>query len=104
MFLSLKEVFQLWQVDTSLMVLIQNKRFRHCCNNERRCCNGSLLLKAAMNFNDTEVTNKGDLETPSELAAYYKLLLGANTGDMSHSSRKLPFSAPYETNIYLEGN
>ena len=32
--------------------------------------NGTLLLKAAMNFNDTEVTNKGDLVTPAALADY----------------------------------
>ena len=36
---------------------------------------GSLLLKAAMNFNDTEVTNKGELETPAELAAYTSSVL-----------------------------
>ena len=50
--------------------------------------NGSLLLKAAMNFNDTEVTNKGELETPAELAAYTSsLLLGrANTVRYESSS------------------
>jgi iron complex outermembrane receptor protein len=31
---------------------------------------GSLLLKAALNFNDTEVTNKDDLTTPAALSAY----------------------------------
>ena len=43
--------------------------------------NGSLLLKAAMNFNDTEVTNKGDLVTPAALADYTtdELLGRANT-------------------------
>jgi iron complex outermembrane receptor protein len=43
--------------------------------------NGTLLLKAAMNFNDTEVTNEEDLVTPSELADYTtdQLLGRANT-------------------------
>ena len=43
--------------------------------------NGKLLLKSAMNFTDTEVTNKGELETPSNLADYTsQVLLGrANT-------------------------
>ena len=43
--------------------------------------NGHLLLKSAMNFTDTEVTNKGELETPSNLADYTsQVLLGrANT-------------------------
>jgi iron complex outermembrane receptor protein len=50
--------------------------------------NGSLLLKAAMNFNDTEVTNKGDLVTPSELADYTtdELLGRANTVRFESSS------------------
>ena len=58
---------------------------------------GSLLLKAAMNFNDTEVTNKGDLETPAELAAYTSsVLLGrANTVryESSSPSENFQFSA-----------
>jgi iron complex outermembrane receptor protein len=43
--------------------------------------NGTLLLKAAMNFNDTEVTNEEDLVTPAELADYTtdQLLGRANT-------------------------
>ena len=55
--------------------------------------NGSLLLKAAMNFNDTEVTNKDDLETPAALAAYTSsVLLGrANTVRYESSSPKENF-------------
>ena len=55
--------------------------------------NGSLLLKAALNFNDTEVTNKGELETPSELAAYTssQLLGRANTVRYESSSPKENF-------------
>ena len=54
---------------------------------------GSLLLKAAMNFNDTEVTNKGELETPAELAAYTSsVLLGrANTVRYESSSPRENF-------------
>ena len=50
--------------------------------------NGSLLLKAAMNFNDTEVTNKGDLVTPAALADYTtdQLLGRANTVRFESSS------------------
>ena len=50
--------------------------------------NGTLLLKAAMNFNDTEVTNKGDLVTPAELADYTtdQLLGRANTVRFESSS------------------
>ena len=50
--------------------------------------NGSLLLKAAMNFNDTEVTNKGDLVTPTQLADYTtdQLLGRANTVRFESSS------------------
>jgi len=50
--------------------------------------NGSLLLKAAMNFNDTEVTNKGDLVTPAALADYTtdELLGRANTVRFESSS------------------
>jgi iron complex outermembrane receptor protein len=50
--------------------------------------NGSLLLKAAMNFNNTEVTNKGDLVTPSALADYTtdQLLGRANTVRFESSS------------------
>ena len=50
--------------------------------------NGSLLLKAAMNFNDTEVTNKGDLVTPTALADYTtdQLLGRANTVRFESSS------------------
>ena len=50
--------------------------------------NGSLLLKAAMNFNDTEVTNKGDLVTPTQLADYTtdELLGRANTVRFESSS------------------
>jgi len=50
--------------------------------------NGSLLLKAAMNFNDTEVTNKGDLVTPGALADYTtnELLGRANTVRFESSS------------------
>ena len=55
--------------------------------------NGSLLLKAAMNFNDTEVTNKGELDTPAELAAYTSsVLLGrANTVRYESSAPKENF-------------
>jgi len=50
--------------------------------------NGSLLLKAAMNFNNTEVTNKGDLVTPTQLADYTtdQLLGRANTVRFESSS------------------
>jgi len=50
--------------------------------------NGSLLLKAAMNFNSTEVTNKGDLVTPTQLADYTtdQLLGRANTVRFESSS------------------
>ena len=50
--------------------------------------NGSLQLKAAMNFNDTEVTNKGDLVTPTALADYTtdQLLGRANTVRFESSS------------------
>jgi iron complex outermembrane receptor protein len=55
--------------------------------------NGSLLLKAAMNFNDTEVTNKGELDTPAELAAYTssELLGRANTVVYESSAPKENF-------------
>ena len=55
--------------------------------------NGSLLLKAAMNFNDTEVTNKGELDTPAELADYTSsVLLGrANTVRYESSAPKENF-------------
>jgi len=59
--------------------------------------NGSLLLKSAMNFTDTEVTNKGELETPSNLADYTsQVLLGrANTVryESSGPSNVFQFSA-----------
>ena len=48
--------------------------------------NGSLLLKAAMNFNDTEVTNKGELETPAELAAYTSSVLLGRTNTVRYES------------------
>ena len=55
--------------------------------------NGSLTLKAAMNFNETEVTNKDELETPAELAAYTSsVLLGrSNTVRYESSSPKENF-------------
>ena len=55
--------------------------------------NGSLLLKAALNFNDTEVTNKGDLETPEVLANYtsQSLLGRQNTVRYESSSPKENF-------------
>ena len=55
--------------------------------------NGSLLLKAAMNFNETEVTNKDELETPDALAAYTSsVLLGRqNTVRYESSSPKENF-------------
>jgi len=54
---------------------------------------GSLTLKAAMNFNDTEVTNKDDLVTPDELAAYTtsQLLGRENTVRYESSSPKENF-------------
>jgi iron complex outermembrane receptor protein len=54
---------------------------------------GSLTLKAAMNFNDTEVTNKDDLVTPDELAAYTtsQLLGRQNTVRYESSSPKENF-------------
>ncbi len=54
---------------------------------------GSLTLKAAMNFNDTEVTNKGDLVTPDALAAYTtsQLLGRQNTVRFESSSPKENF-------------
>jgi len=54
---------------------------------------GSLTLKAAMNFNDTEVTNKDDLVTPTELAAYTtsQLLGRQNTVRYESSSPKENF-------------
>jgi iron complex outermembrane receptor protein len=54
---------------------------------------GSLTLKAAMNFNDTEVTNKDDLVTPNELAAYTtsQLLGRQNTVRYESSSPKENF-------------
>ena len=48
--------------------------------------NGSLLIKAAMNFNDTEVTNKGELETPAELAAYTSSVLLGRTNTVRYES------------------
>jgi iron complex outermembrane receptor protein len=55
--------------------------------------NGSLLLKAAMNFNDTEVTNKGELVTPAALSAYTgeELLGRANTVRYESSTPKESF-------------
>jgi iron complex outermembrane receptor protein len=55
--------------------------------------NGSLLLKAAMNFNDTEVTNKGDLVTPAALSEYTDndLLGRANTIRYESSAPKESF-------------
>jgi len=59
--------------------------------------NGSLLLKAAMNFNDTEVTNKGELETPEELKRYTEVELLARTNtvrfESSSPSENFQFSA-----------
>ena len=54
---------------------------------------GSLTLKAAMNFNDTEVTNKDDLVTPAALAAYTTsdLLGRQNTVRYESSSPKENF-------------
>ena len=54
----------------------------------RDLANGTLLLKAAMNFNDTEVTNKGDLVTPAALADYTgaSLLGRSNTVRFESSS------------------
>jgi iron complex outermembrane receptor protein len=58
---------------------------------------GSLLLKAAMNFNDTEVTNKGELETPGELDPYTTAdLLGRQNTvryESSSPSENFQFSA-----------
>jgi iron complex outermembrane receptor protein len=50
--------------------------------------NGTLLLKAAMNFNNTEVTNKGNLVTPAQLEPFTQAdLLGrANTVRFESSS------------------
>ena len=54
---------------------------------------GSLTLKAAMNFNDTEVTNKDELVTPEALAAYTTsdLLGRQNTVRYESSSPKENF-------------
>jgi iron complex outermembrane receptor protein len=54
---------------------------------------GTLTLKAALNFNITEVTNKGDLKTPEVLAKYtQEVLLGrANTVRYESSSPKENF-------------
>ena len=55
--------------------------------------NGNLLLKSALNFTDTEVTNKGELETPANLADYTsQVLLGrANTVRYENSGPKNVF-------------
>jgi iron complex outermembrane receptor protein len=54
---------------------------------------GSLTLKAAMNFNDTEVTNKGELDVPESLIDYTdnELLGRQNTVRYESSSPKENF-------------
>ena len=45
---------------------------------------GSLLLKAAMNFNETEITNEDEVGTPAELAAYTSSLLQGRANTMRY--------------------